>query len=330
MAGGDESAYRAIEPLLARIAARAGSRACLGYFGADGAGHFVKMAHNAIEYAAMAAIAEAWFLLRHLAGLDHAAAQGAMAAWNRGAEESYLLEITLEVLAAKDAHSGAPFIELIQDRAEQKGTGAWAVEAALSLGVPIPSLAEAVFQRSLSSLKEEREAAERSLGSPIARPAPDASAILAALPRALAGATIAAHAQGFALMQAAAREHGWTIDPAAVAAVWQGGCILRARLLETIEAAYLSRPGLANLMLDPSIAALLSAATPGWRMSVARAAEAGIAAPVTGAALAYADGYRTGRGPAALIQGQRDRFGGHGLQLIGRPGVHHGPWSGGR
>jgi 6-phosphogluconate dehydrogenase len=327
MAGGDASAYRALEPVLAGIAAKAGGRACLGYFGADGAGHFVKMAHNAIEYAVMAAIAEAWFLLRHLAGLDHAGARRQMAEWNRGQWESYLLEIAIEVLAAEDAPTGQPFIEVIQDRAEQKGTGAWAVEAGLSLGVPIPSLAEAVFQRSLSSLKAERQAAERTLGSPIGKPAAALPALLASLPAALRGATIAAHAQGLRLIQAGAAEHGWSIDPAAVAAVWQGGCILRARLLETIEAAYRGCPSLVNLMLDANVAALMAAALPGWRESVAAAAQSGIAVPVTGSALAYADGYRIGRGPAALIQAQRDRFGGHGLELIGRSGVHHGPWS---
>ncbi|MBI1774428.1 MAG: NADP-dependent phosphogluconate dehydrogenase [Proteobacteria bacterium] len=328
MAGGDAGAFRELEPILDAIAAKAGGRACLGYFGGDGAGHFVKMVHNAIEYAVMAAIAEAWFALRHLAGLAHGEAAEAIAGWNRGEAQSYLLEITADVLGRIDGASGQPLVEMVLDRAEQKGTGAWAVEASLALGVAAPSLAEAVFARTLSSAKEERVAAELRLGSPLHVDPSQRDALRRQLPRALFAATLACYAQGFQLLAAGSSQHGWNIDPAAVAEVWRGGCILRAALLDPIAAAFRGAPGLANLMLDSALAAAMAEREADWRAMVAAALVGGAPVPVLASALAYAQGYRTKRGAAALIQAQRDRFGGHGFQRIDRPGNHHGPWSG--
>jgi 6-phosphogluconate dehydrogenase len=326
MAGGPRAAFQRVEPMLAAIAARAGGRVCLAWLGENGAGHFVKTVHNGIEYADMQAIAEIYGLMR-AAGLDSAAMAAAFAGWNQGELESYLVEITADILMRRDAETGGPMVELIQDRAQQKGTGQWASVAALELGVPAPAIAEAVFARTLSARKEERLAAAQALGAaatPIAA-APDG--FLADLHDAFLAARLASYAQGLALIDAARHEHGWQTDLSTIGTIWQGGCIIRARLLDGIRAAYGRDPGLANLLMADEIRPRLVAAIPGLRRSVALAVTHGVPVPLLASALAYIEGYRTGRLPANLIQAQRDYFGAHTFERTDRPGSFHLDWA---
>ena len=324
MAGGTPAGYAAARPLLEAIAARADGRPCCGYFGTDGAGHFVKMLHNGIEYADMQLIAETVFLLRHRHGLTPDAIADRFAAWNDGPLGSYLIEITDAVLRRRDAETGRPLVDLILDRAGQKGTGQWASVAALELGVPAPTIVEAVAARALSALQPERVAAAGTFGDAGARNA--APPPLDAYRDALLGAKIAAYAQGFAVLAAARAHYGWTLDLAGAARVWQGGCIIRAKLLRDIERAFDGDAAPANLLRVPALAAQIVGALSGWRAVVGDAAASGVPAPALGSALAYVDAYRTGRLWADVIQAQRDFFGAHGFARVDRPGTFHENW----
>jgi 6-phosphogluconate dehydrogenase len=322
MAGGTEAAYRRIRSWLEAIAARADGRPCADWFGPDAGGHFVKMAHNAIEYGVMQAIAEAVQILQHGLGLSFPDMKQEAEGWGAGNRASYLLELTQDILGRSDRDTGKPLIEVISDRAGQKGTGGWAVDAALSLGVAVPTLSEAVFARTLSGSPERKESAQR-LGAPARRGKLERDD----LGDALFAATLVCYAQGFQLIRAGAAQHGWVGDLARAARVWQAGCILRARLLVDVAAGYDEAPALANMLLAPRLAPVLAACEPGWRRAVAFAAAHGVAAPVLSSSLAYLDAMRTPRGATAMIQAMRDGFGAHGFERVDRPGMHHADWS---
>jgi 6-phosphogluconate dehydrogenase len=322
MAGGTEAAYRKIRPWLEAIAARADGRACADWFGPDAGGHFVKMAHNAIEYGVMQAIAEATQILQHGLGLSFPEMKKEAEGWAAGNRASYLLELTQDILGRADRDTGKPLIEVISDRAGQKGTGGWAIEAALSLGVAVPTLSEAVFARTVSGSPERKDIAQR-LGAPARKGDFDRRD----LGDALFAATLVCYAQGFQLIRAGAAAHGWVKDLARAARVWQAGCILRAKLLVDVAAAYDEAPELSNLLAAPRLTEILAACQPGWRHTVAFAAGHGIATPVLSSALAYLDAMRTARGATAMIQAMRDGFGAHGFERVDRPGTHHADWS---
>jgi 6-phosphogluconate dehydrogenase len=326
MAGGDAAGYDAVRPLLEAIAARVGDWPCCAHFGADGAGHFVKMMHNGIEYADMQLIAETVFLLRQRHRLAPDAVADVFAAWNDGPLGSFLIEITATVLRRRDADTGKPLIDLVLDRAGQKGTGQWASVAALELGVPAPTIIEAVAARALSALQRERIAAAAA-APPTPTATPAAPPPLDAYRDALLGAKICAYAQGFAVLAAAREHYGWALDLAAAARVWQGGCIIRARLLADIEAAFAAPQAPVNLLRVPALGARVTAALAGWRRVVADGVAAGLPLPALGSALAYCDAYRTGRLWADVIQAQRDHFGAHGFERVDRPGKFHVDWS---
>ena len=327
MPGGSEAAYRIVSPILLAIAAEVDGARCCTYVGAGGAGHYVKMVHNGIEYGDMQLIAEAFDLLRRLCGMTCNEMHERFAAWNRGELDSYLIEITARILAATDPETGAPMVDVILDKAGQKGTGSWTGQSAMELGAPAPTIAEAVFARSLSALKAERTAAAGVLRGPGAALAAGRAELADAIGAALYAAKICSYAQGFALMRTAAAEYGWQLDYGAIAMIWRGGCIIRARFLQRIKEAYERDPNLANLMVDPYFAGVLHGAQPAWRRVVGAATAAGIPIPALASALSYFDSYRTARLPARLIQAQRDYFGAHTYERVDRPGVFHTDWS---
>ncbi|HUP02168.1 MAG TPA: NADP-dependent phosphogluconate dehydrogenase [Gemmatimonadota bacterium] len=322
MPGGPAEAYGEIRELLEAIAARTEAGPCVGYLGPDGAGHFVKMVHNGIEYADMQAIAEAYDVLKRGLRLPTAEMAARFAEWNEGPLESYLLEITAGILSVTDESTGEPLVEQILDAAEQKGTGRWTAVNALELGVPAPSITAAVDARVLSSRKTERIRASEAIGGPApqAGGAADPGDRIGAVADALYASRICAFAQGMDLIGAGSAEYGWEIPRAEVARIWMGGCIIRSRLLEPIRAAFERRPGLENLLLDPEIGDLLEAAQAGWRRALALAQERGIPAPCWSAALAYFDAYRTAGLPQNLTQAQRDWFGAHTYHRLDDPG----------
>jgi 6-phosphogluconate dehydrogenase len=327
MAGGEPEAYERVRQIFEAIAAKVEGAPCCAHLGPGGAGHFVKMLHNGIEYADMQLIAETYALMKEGLGLGYPEMQAAFAAWNQGDLDSYLIEITADILGKGDPETGAPMVEVILDRAGQKGTGGWAVTAALELGVPAPTIAEAVAARSLSARKDERVSAAARLAGPAARGDRDPTVDLATLRDALLAAKIAAYAQGFAVMAEASAAHGWGLNLGTVATIWRGGCIIRARFLDRIREAYARDAELRNLMLDPYFAAVLAGAQERLREAVVLAARRGIAAPALGSALAYYDGYRSAQSPANLIQAQRDYFGAHTYERVDRPGSFHSDWS---
>ncbi|HEY0837070.1 MAG TPA: NADP-dependent phosphogluconate dehydrogenase [Azospirillum sp.] len=329
MAGGTVEGIGRVAPLLRAIAARAADgEPCFARVGPDGAGHFVKMIHNGIEYADMQLIAEGYHLLRHLGGVGYGRLAEMFAEWNGGELASYLMEITADILRTSDPETGAPILEVIRDAAGQKGTGHWATTAAMELGMPAPTIAEAVHARCLSALKEERGRAASAFPPPPQAVPPDGFA--ADVGDALLCGRIAVYAQGFAVIAAGSRRFGWDVDLAAVAAVWRGGCIIRARLVDRILAALRRTPDLPNLMFDPDIAALLARGEAGWRRTVGAAVAAGQPVPAMASALSYWDGYRSDRLWANMIQAQRDFFGAHGYERTDRPGMVHTDWSSGR
>ncbi|MGE5202613.1 MAG: NADP-dependent phosphogluconate dehydrogenase [Acidobacteriota bacterium] len=318
MAGGETAGFERLAPLLRLVAAHAGGKPCLAHMGAAGAGHFAKMVHNSIEYAEMQLIAEAVFLLRTTAGSSWPEIAAEVAGWNRDLGACYLLEITIDILRASDRMSGAPLMEIVVDRAEQKGTGRWAASEALELGVPVPALIEAVEARSLSAIREM--SAPRALpAAPIAATRPMPSE----LGEALLAARLAVYDQGFALLRAASAPHGITGDLAGLAEIWRAGCIIRGALLDPIAAALRATPSSGRLLLAPILRDAVAARLPSWRKTVAAAATLGVPMPAFASALAYYDGLRAERSSAALIQLQRDTFGAHGFERVDRAGRHH-------
>ncbi|WP_204287189.1 NADP-dependent phosphogluconate dehydrogenase [Microbispora amethystogenes] len=324
MPGGDPEAYATLGPLLEDIAAKVDGVSCCVHIGPDGAGHFVKMVHNGIEYADMQLIAESYDLLRQALGLNPKELSDVFREWNRGDLESYLIEITAEVLGHVDAATGKPFVDVVVDQAEQKGTGRWTVQSALDLGVPVTGIAEAVFARALSGHPEQRAAA-RSLTGPSGT-AGD-SGLVEDVRRALYASKVVAYAQGFDQMAAASAEYGWNLRLGDMATIWRGGCIIRARFLDRIRAAYDADPNLPTLLVDPTFAQALDEAQESWRRVVATAATIGVPTPGFSSALAYYDGLRRDRLPAALLQGLRDFFGAHTYRRTDREGVFHTDWS---
>lgn len=327
MPGGTAEAYAKVGPIFRAIAAKVDGEPCCIHIGTDGAGHFVKTTHNGIEYADMQMIAEVYFLMRNLLGLSATEMAETFAAWNRGDLDSYLIEITADILAQVDEETGRPMVDVIVDRAGQKGTGRWTSESALELGVPAPTIAEAVFARALSALKPERVEAEKIIGA--ARPAfdGDRAAFLDELRDALLASKICAYAQGFALMQAAKEEFGWDTDLGKVSMIWRGGCIIRARFLNRIKEAYDRDPALRNLLLDPYFRDCVDKGQAAWRWVVGAAIENGLPVPALTSALSYYDAYRSGRLWADLIQAQRDYFGAHTFERTDREGWFHREWS---
>ncbi len=328
MPGGDREPYdESVKPIFEAIAANVDGTPCCTYVGADGAGHYVKMVHNGIEYADMQLIAESYDLLRHGVGLEVPEIAERFRGWNDSELESYLIEISARVLAKTDEATGEPLVDVILDAAEQKGTGRWTAQNALELGVPLTGITEAVFARSLSALKEQRVHAGEVLGGPKRGAVASGDEQLAQdLEHALYASKIVSYAQGFAQMAAAADDEGWDIDLGSMATIWRGGCIIRARFLDRIREAYDREPELANLMLADFFAKALEEAQDPWRRVVARAAELGIPTPAFSSSLAYYDGYRRARGPAGLIQGLRDLFGAHTYKRVDREGTFHTMW----
>jgi 6-phosphogluconate dehydrogenase len=326
MPGGDPEPYdQHVKPIFETIAASVGGTPCCTYVGPDGAGHYVKMVHNGIEYADMQLIAESYDLLRNGVGLEVPEIAERFESWNESELESFLIEITARVLEKTDRRTGKPLVDVILDAAEQKGTGRWTAENALELGVPLTGITEAVFARTLSALKNQREAAADRLAGPEVSGA-GAESLADDLQHALYASKIVSYAQGFAQMAAAADEEGWNIHLGSMATIWRGGCIIRARFLDRIREAYDEEPELANLMLAEFFAAALDEAQDPWRRVVARSAELGIPTPAFSSSLAYYDGYRRARGPAALIQGLRDLFGAHTYRRVDREGTFHVMW----
>ena len=332
MPGGSDESWITLGPILKSIAAVAEGEACVTHVGHDGAGHFVKMVHNGIEYADMQLIAEAYDLIRRATGKTPAEIADVFAEWNRGELESYLIEITAEVLRQTDAETGKPLVDVILDQAGAKGTGAWTVQTALDLGVPVSGIAEATFARSLSSHPEQREVS-RELPGPSGTDllaGEDADAFIEQVRLALYASKIVAYSQGFDEIRAGAAQYDWNIDLGAVSKIWRGGCIIRAQFLNRIAEAYDAEATLPVLLTAPYFVEALGRAQDAWRHIVSLSAASGIPAPAFSSSLAYYDGLRAERLPAALIQGQRDFFGAHTYRRIDKEGTFHTLWSGDR
>ncbi|MFG1815241.1 NADP-dependent phosphogluconate dehydrogenase [Kribbella sp. NPDC049174] len=331
MPGGSPESYAALEPMLTKISAHVNGEPCCVHVGPDGAGHFVKMLHNGIEYADMQLIAEAYDLLRHVLGLSPAELADVFRDWNSGDLESFLIEITAEVLSQVDPTTGGPFVDVVLDQAEQKGTGRWTVQSALDLGIPVSGMAEAVFARSLSGDVVRRSAAAGVLPGPAeAKADVDRDAFIDDVRHALYASKLVAYAQGFDAIRAASDQYGWNIDLGAMATIWRGGCIIRARFLDRIKEAYDRNADLPSLLVDDYFKEAISGGQEAWRRVVATAASVGVPAPGFSASLSYYDGLRAERLPAALIQGLRDLFGAHTYRRTDREGTFHLEWSGDR
>jgi 6-phosphogluconate dehydrogenase len=336
MPGGSAESYTSLGPILEKISAHVDGVPCCTHIGTDGAGHFVKMVHNGIEYADMQLIAEAYDLLRRGADLTPARIGEIFADWNTGELDSFLIEITAQVLAQVDAATGHPFVDVVTDAAGMKGTGTWTVQTALELGIPVSGIAEAVFARGLSSQSAQRRAAAGQLPGPTPTPPADVDAFVEDVRVALYASKIVAYAQGLDEIHAGAQEYGWDINVGAVARIWRGGCIIRAKFLNRITDAYDrqrvrdDREHPASLLLAPYFTQAITTAQDPWRRVAAYAAGNGIPTPGFAAALSYYDGLRSERLPAALIQGQRDFFGAHTYQRTDKPGTYHTLWSGDR
>jgi 6-phosphogluconate dehydrogenase len=331
MPGGSKAAWPHIKAIFQSIAAKTDDGTpCCDWVGEGGAGHYVKMVHNGIEYGDMQLIGEAYQLLRDRLGLDADALAKIFAAWNKTELDSYLIEITAEILAFKDA-DGSPLVDHILDTAGQKGTGKWTVIDSAQLGTPVTLIAEAVFARCLSALKVERMAAAARLGGPAAAPAPaDPEGYTEQVRQALYASKIVSYAQGYLLLRAAAAEYGWNLNYGGIALMWRGGCIIRSRFLGDIKAAFDAEPTISNLLLAPFFAEATMAAQAPWRAVIADAVTAGVPVPAFSTALAFYDGYRTERLPANLLQAQRDYFGAHTYERIDQPlgKFFHTNWTG--
>jgi 6-phosphogluconate dehydrogenase len=337
MPGGDQAAWLELKPIWEAIAAKVDSATgkpipgaapgkpvtggvpCTAYIGENGAGHYVKMVHNGIEYGDMQMISEAYSLLRGLLGLKPAEISAVFTEWNQGILDSFLIEITADILKQKDPVTKKPFVDIVLDAAGQKGTGKWTSTNALDMGVPAPTVAEAVFARCISAVRDERLAASKILKGPSKKYRGSKKALVAAIHDALYCSKICSYAQGFQLMRQAQKEFNWKLDFGQIAQIWRGGCIIRAAFLQKITEAYGRNPDLANLLLDPYFNKTFKNAQAHWRQAVALAAECGVPTPTFGSALAYYDGYRSAKLPANLLQAQRDYFGSHTYERVDQP-----------
>jgi 6-phosphogluconate dehydrogenase len=329
MPGGSDHAWERLRPVLEAIAAKTEAGACVTHVGSDGAGHFVKMVHNGIEYGDMQLIAEVYDVLHRGLGLSTPDAGGIFDEWNRGPLESFLVELTAHVCRVIDPESKGPLVDVILDKAGQKGTGRWTAQVALELGVSIPTIGAALDARVLSSMKEERvAAAARFRASDTRAPftSQDAPRVISDLRDALHAARICSYAQGMALIAAGAAQYAWKIDLSEIGRIWKGGCIIRAKLLDPVREAFKKKADLVNLLMDDRVGAEVQRAQDGWRRTVSAAALAGIPVPALGASLAYFDSYRTARLPQNLTQSQRDAFGAHKFERVDRPGFVHADW----
>jgi 6-phosphogluconate dehydrogenase len=330
MPGGSPAAWPLVREIFQAIAAKVdGGTPCCDWVGEGGAGHYVKMVHNGIEYGDIQVIAEAYHLLRAGLGLSADGLHDVFARWNEGKLDSYLVEITRDIMAFRD-EDGEPLVEKILDSAGQKGTGKWTAVSSLHLGMPVTLVAEAVYARILSALRDERARAAALIGSPPARLDGARDALVDGVRDALYASKIVSYAQGFMLFRAAAGEYGWNLDYGAIALMWRGGCIIRSAFLGRIKEAFDRDPGLESLLVDSYFRSEIAAAEPGWRRTVARAVEAGLPVPAYSTALAFYDGYRSAWLPAGLIQAQRDYFGAHTYERIDRPRgqFFHTNWTG--
>lgn len=330
MPGGQRDAYDLVEPIVKQIAAKAPSdgEPCVAYMGPDGAGHYVKMVHNGIEYGDMQLIAESYAVLKDVAGLTNDELGAVYTDWNQGELDSYLMEITSKIFGKKDDETGKHLVDVILDRAAQKGTGKWTSQNALDLGVPLPLITESVFARVLSSLKTERVAASKVLSGPSATPLQgDRAAFVEAVRRALYLSKVISYAQGFAQLRTASEEYGWNLDLGTIAKIFRAGCIIRARFLQKITDAYAKDPALANLLLDPYFQDIAANYQASLREVVIAAVKAGVPVPAFASAVAYFDSYRSERLPANLVQAQRDFFGAHTFERTDKPGSFHANWS---
>ena len=329
MPGGQRDAYDLVAPILTEIAAKApDGEPCVAYMGPDGAGHFVKMVHNGIEYGDRQLIAESYAVLKQVLGLSNEELGKVYTEWNEGELDSYLIEITSKIFGKKDEETGKDLVDVILDRAAQKGTGKWTSQNALDLGAPLPLITEAVFARVLSSLKTQRVAASKVLSGPDAKPfSGDRKAFIESVRRALYFSKVISYAQGFAQLRAASDEYKWDLQYGTIAKIFRAGCIIRARFLQKIMDAYAKNPQLDNLLLDPYFRDIAANYQAALRDVVVQAVSAGVPVPAFSSAVAYFDGYRSERVPANLVQAQRDFFGAHTFERIDKPGSFHADWS---
>ncbi|WP_100012843.1 NADP-dependent phosphogluconate dehydrogenase [Lentibacillus sediminis] len=327
MPGGQKEAYEPVAPILEAISAKVEGDPCVTYIGPNGAGHFVKMVHNGIEYGDMQLIAEAYYILKHVLGMETDELHEVFAEWNKGELDSYLIEITSEIFTKTDEETGKPLVDVILDKAGQKGTGKWTSKNALDLGVPLPLITESVFARFISSLKSERVQASKLLQGPNEESySGGREELIEAVRKALYMSKICSYAQGFAQMRAASKEYGWDLQYGDIAMIWRGGCIIRAHFLQKIKDAYDREPDLANLLLDPYFKEIAEGYQSALREVVAIAVKQGIAVPAFSSAVAYYDSYRSEDLPANLIQAQRDYFGAHTYERKDKEGVFHTNW----
>jgi 6-phosphogluconate dehydrogenase len=329
MPGGQAEAYKHVAPILEAISAKVEGDSCVTYIGPNGAGHYVKMVHNGIEYGDMQLIAEAYFILKNVLGLSAEELHDVFKDWNQGELDSYLIEITTDIFTKKDDETGKPMVDVILDKAGQKGTGKWTSQSALDLGVPLPVITESVFARFISALKDERVKASKILSGPSAESLPyegDKEELIEAIRQALYMSKITSYAQGFAQMRTASEEYDWNLDYGEIAMIWRGGCIIRAQFLQKIKEAFDRDAQLANLMLDDYFKDIVEKYQSSLRKVLAVAMERGIPVPGFAGALAYYDSYRTETLPANLIQAQRDYFGAHTYERVDKDGVFHTEW----
>ncbi|MCM3337138.1 NADP-dependent phosphogluconate dehydrogenase [Paenibacillus sp. MER TA 81-3] len=327
MPGGQESAYRLVEPILTSISAKVNGDPCCTYIGPDGAGHYVKMVHNGIEYGDMQLICEAYHLLTTVLGVNAEELHSIFSEWNKGELDSYLIEITADIFSKYDKETGKPMVDVILDAAGQKGTGKWTSQSALDLGVPLSMITESVFSRFLSALKDERVAASKVLQGPAAKPFDgDKAAFIESIRKALYASKIVSYAQGFAQMRAASEESGWNLRYGEIAMIFRGGCIIRSRFLQNIKDAYDRDSELKNLLLDPYFKNIVESYQDAWRQVISTAVAYGVPVPGFSSALSYFDSYRTERLPANLLQAQRDYFGAHTFKRVDKEGSFHFNW----
>jgi 6-phosphogluconate dehydrogenase len=331
MPGGSPAAWPHVKPILQATAAKvADGTPCCDWVGTDGAGHYIKMVHNGIEYGDMQMIAESYFLMKHLLGMTPAEMHAVLKEWNEGELNSYLIEITRDILAYVDEDTGQPMVDVILDTAGQKGTGKWTSQSALDMGTPAPTVASAVFARFMSAIKEERVAASGILKGPLPVYDGDRSSFVEEIRQALYASKICSYAQGFHLLRMAAAEYGWDLDYGSIALMWREGCIIRAQFLERIKEAFDAEPDMANLLLAPYFTEAIDSSQTAWRNVVGTAVTNGIPIPAFGSALAYYDSYRNARLPANILQAQRDYFGAHTYERVDRPRgeFFHTNWTG--
>src|SRR5690625_2695293 len=327
MPGGQKEAYDLVEPIFDAISAKVDGESCSTYIGPDGAGHYVKMVHNGIEYGDMQLIAEAYFILKHVLGLDAEELHEVFSEWNKGELDSYLIEITADIFTKVDDETGKPMIDVILDKAGQKGTGMWTSRNALELGVPLPLITESVFARCISAMKDERVAASKVLSGPdVSEYEGNKEELIEAIRKALYMSKICSYAQGFAQMRAQSKENNWNLNYGEIAMIWRGGCIIRAQFLQKIKDAYDKDADLANLLLDDYFKGIVENYQSALREVVSVAIQYGIPVPSFASAIAYYDSYRSADLPANLIQAQRDYFGAHTYERKDKEGTFHTNW----